>query len=123
MVRYVETTHKFTQKRKKVESFCFPQFASLQVIFPFVFCPQVTTDKEKFLYELDELQAQMEKAQLTANRLQTEKEDYQMDAERQREKCEKLQVNLPFFTGRSLLLGKEKWLQINHFLLDIFSSP
>ena len=44
------------------------------------------------MYELDELQAQMEKAQLAANRLQTEKEDYQMDAERQREKCDKLQV-------------------------------
>lgn len=44
------------------------------------------------MYELDELQAQMEKAQVTANRLQTEKEDYQMDAERQREKCDKLQV-------------------------------
>lgn len=44
------------------------------------------------MYELDELQAQMEKASVTANRLQQEKEDYQMDAERQREKCDKLQV-------------------------------
>ena len=34
----------------------------------------------------------MEKAQVTASRMQQEKEDYQMDAERQREKCEKLQV-------------------------------
>ena len=57
---------------------------------------QVTSDKEKFLYELDELQAQMEKAQLCTNRLQQEKEDYQMDAERQREKCEKLQVRDDF---------------------------
>jgi hypothetical protein len=34
----------------------------------------------------------MEKAQLAANRFQTEREDYQMDADRQREKCDKLQV-------------------------------
>lgn len=34
----------------------------------------------------------MEKAQVTANRLQTERDDYQMDADRQREKCDKLQV-------------------------------
>ena len=45
------------------------------------------------MYELDEIQAQMEKAQLAANRLQTEKEDYQMDAERQRSTCDKLQVH------------------------------
>ena len=45
------------------------------------------------MYELDELQAQMEKSQHSANRTLTEAEDYRMDAERQREKCDKLQVS------------------------------
>ena len=57
-------------------------------------CPnQVEQDKAKLLYELDELQAQMEKSQHSANRTLTEAEDYRMDAERQREKCDKLQVS------------------------------
>ena len=81
---------------------------------------QVTSDKEKFLYELDELQAQMEKAQLCTNRLQQEKEDYQMDAERQREKCEKLQVRWHlwfYFIARfSVTPSRKPNLTINHFL-------
>ena len=46
------------------------------------------------MYELDNLQNQLEKAQLSTTRLQTEKEDFQMDADRQREKADKLQVKL-----------------------------
>ncbi len=53
---------------------------------------QIQADKEKLLYELDNLQNQLEKAQLSSNRFQTEREDFQMDADRHREKCEKLQV-------------------------------
>jgi len=56
---------------------------------------QIQTDKEKLLYELDDLQNQLEKAQMSSNRLQTEREDYQIDADRQREKVEKLQVSRP----------------------------
>ena len=44
------------------------------------------------MYELDNLQAQLEKAQVSSTRFQTEREDYQMDSQRQREKCDKLQV-------------------------------
>ena len=46
------------------------------------------------MYELDEIQAQMEKHSHTVNRIQTEADDYRMDAERHREKCDKLQVRL-----------------------------
>lgn len=53
---------------------------------------QIQADKEKLLYELDNLQSQLDKAQLSSNRFQTEKEDFQLDADRQREKCDKLQV-------------------------------
>ena len=45
------------------------------------------------MYDLDELQAQFEKVQHTANRLQAEKEDFHLDLERNREKCDKLQVS------------------------------
>ena len=50
------------------------------------------TDKEKLLYELDNLQAQLDKAQVSSTRFEAEKEGLQMDADRQREKCDKLQV-------------------------------
>ena len=53
---------------------------------------QIQADKEKLLYELDNLQAQLEKAQVSSTRFQTEREDYQIDSQRQREKCDKLQV-------------------------------
>ena len=45
------------------------------------------------MYDLDELQSQFEKVQHTANRLQVEKEDFHLDMERNREKCDKLQVS------------------------------
>ncbi len=54
---------------------------------------QIQADKEKLLYELDNLQNQLEKAQMSSNRFQTEREDFQMDADRQREKVDKLQVS------------------------------
>lgn len=54
---------------------------------------QIQDDKAKLLFELDNLQSQLEKAQVNSNRFQTEREDFQMDAERQREKCDKLQVS------------------------------
>ena len=50
-------------------------------------------DKEKLLYEIDEVQAQLEKTQLNTNRFQAEKEDFQLDAERHRSTNEKLQVS------------------------------
>ena len=56
--------------------------------FPF----QIQTDKEKLLYELDNLQRELEKAQVNTTRFQHEKEDFEVDAGRQREKNEKLQV-------------------------------
>ena len=65
---------------------------------------QIQTDKEKLLYELDNLQSQLDKTQLSSTRLQTEKEDFQMDADRQREKCDKLQVSQSPVSP----LGKEK---------------
>jgi len=52
--------------------------------------------KKKILYDLDELQAQFEKVNHTANRLQAEKEDYHLDLDRNREKCDKLQVGFFF---------------------------
>ena len=54
---------------------------------------QIQTDKEKLLYELDNLQSQLEKAQVNTTRYQHEKQDCQDDADRQREKVEKLQVS------------------------------
>ena len=66
---------------------------SQHLIFLFLIY-QVQQDKDKILYELDELQAQMEKHSHTVNRIQTEADDYRMDAERHREKCDKLQVGL-----------------------------
>ena len=53
---------------------------------------QVQGDKEKLLYELDNLQRELEKAQVNTTRFQHEKEDFEVDAGRQREKNEKLQV-------------------------------
>ena len=53
---------------------------------------QIQTDKEKLLYELDNLQRELEKAQVNTTRFQHEKEDFEVDAGRQREKNEKLQV-------------------------------
>lgn len=63
-------------------------FGSSFTRFPF----QTQSDKEKLLYELDDLQAQVEKAQLSTNRSQAEREDFQLEAERQRDKNDKLQV-------------------------------
>ena len=54
---------------------------------------QIQTDKEKLLYELDNLQRELEKAQVNTTRFQHEKEDFEVDAGRQREKNEKLQVS------------------------------
>ena len=56
---------------------------------------QTQSDKEKLLYELDDLQAQVEKAQMSTNRFQAEREDFQLEAERQRDKNDKLQVRHP----------------------------
>ncbi len=58
------------------------------------------------LYELDNLQNQVEKAQLSSNRFQTEREDYQMDAERQREKVDKLQVGTVYSQAWNMVFFK-----------------
>ena len=57
---------------------------------------QVQADKEKLLCEIDEMHAQLEKAQYNTNRFQAEKEDFQMDSERHRSTNEKLQVRICF---------------------------
>ena len=54
---------------------------------------QVQGDKEKLLYELDTLQAELEKCNMSSSRLQKEKEDAYADIDRGREKYEKLQVS------------------------------
>ena len=54
---------------------------------------QVQGDKEKLLYELDNLQRELEKAQVNTTRFQHEKEDFEVDSKHQREKNEKLQVS------------------------------
>ena len=54
---------------------------------------QIQTDKEKLLYELDNLQRELEKAQVNTTRFQHEKEDFEVDSKHQREKNEKLQVS------------------------------
>ena len=58
---------------------------------------QIQSDKEKLLYELDDLQAQLEKAQLNTNRFQAEREEFHLEAERQRDKNDKLQVSGAFY--------------------------
>ena len=57
---------------------------------------QVQADKEKLLCEIDEMHAQLEKAQYNTNRFQAEKEDFQLDSERHRSTNEKLQVTVSF---------------------------
>ena len=61
---------------------------------------QIQADKEKLLCEIDEMHAQLEKAQYNTNRFQAEKEDFQLDSERHRSTNEKLQVS--FFFGYKL---------------------
>ena len=65
------------------------------------------------MYDLDELQAQFEKVQHTANRLQAEKEDFHLDLERNREKCDKLQVSY-------LIIVKK--ISRHYFVLSIITS-
>ena len=57
---------------------------------------QIQADKEKLLCEIDEMHAQLEKAQYNTNRFQAEKEDFQLDSERHRSTNEKLQVTISF---------------------------
>ncbi len=45
-------------------------------------------------FDLDNLQRELDKAQMSSNRFQSEREDLQMDADRQREKVDKLQVSI-----------------------------
>ena len=45
------------------------------------------------MYELDNLQRELEKAQVNTTRFQHEKEDFEVDSKHQREKNEKLQVS------------------------------
>ena len=52
------------------------------------------------MYELDNLQNQLEKAQVSSNRFQTEREDFEIDSQRQREKNDKLQVSTYIHTYR-----------------------
>ena len=58
---------------------------------------QIQADKEKLLCEIDEMHAQLEKAQYNTNRFQAEKEDFQLDSERHRSTNEKLQVKISSF--------------------------
>ena len=58
---------------------------------------QIQADKEKLLCEIDEMHAQLEKAQYNTNRFQAEKEDFQLDSERHRSTNEKLQVKISVF--------------------------
>ena len=58
---------------------------------------QIQADKEKLLCEIDEMHAQLEKAQYNTNRFQAEKEDFQLDSERHRSTNEKLQVRTFFY--------------------------
>ena len=60
---------------------------------------QIQTDKEKLLYELDNLQRELEKAQVNTTRFQHEKEDFEVDSKHQREKNEKLQVRAETLNG------------------------
>ena len=58
------------------------------------------------LYEIDDLQAQLQKALLDANRFQAEKEDFQLDAERHRDKNDKLQVRALSATTDNVYIAK-----------------
>ena len=53
---------------------------------------QIQGDKEKLLYELDTMQAELEKCNHASSRLQKEKDDAYGDIDRSREKYDKLQV-------------------------------
>ena len=80
---------------------------------------QIQGDKEKLLYELDTLQAELEKSNMSSSRLvagagqtpspvlcirlQKEKEDAYADIDRGREKYEKLQVSCVCYFPRTLV--------------------
>lgn len=63
---------------------------------------QIQQDKEKLLYELDNIQSQYEKIQVSHTRLQQEKDDIHMDADRQRERNDKMQVRRPMSSPSSV---------------------
>jgi golgin subfamily B member 1 len=50
-------------------------------------------EKEKHVYEFDNMQSQLDKALGHSARVQKEKEVLQLDADRYRDKTEKIQVN------------------------------
>merc|ERR1719500_1757014 len=55
---------------------------------------EIQGDKEKLLYELDSVQAELEKCRMISERLQKEKEDALADIDCKREQYDKLQSQL-----------------------------
>lgn len=55
---------------------------------------QIQLEKEKILFDFENVQSQLDKALGHGSRIQKEKESIQLDFERYKEKSEKLQVLL-----------------------------
>lgn len=74
-----------------------------------IFPSQVQLEKEKQLFDFDNIQSQLDKALGQCSRVQKERETLQLDADRYKEKVEKLQV-------RRVL--KETYFSTSHFELS-----
>lgn len=58
---------------------------------------QIQLEKEKVVYELENVQSQLDKVIAQSARIQKEKETAQVDADRLRDKYEKVQVRNKYF--------------------------
>ena len=63
---------------------------------------QLQTEREKYAYDYDNMQAQLDKAQGQLSRIQKEKENVQQEMERYRDKNDKNQARISFFRASPL---------------------